>query len=100
MSLYLGPFYFDEKDIFLWLAVIIIAVGWLAGLPLPWLDYQKLMVLVLLFLVAKGLLVKTYDSFIFLVFLLAWLVSFFYSLTVVILFVIFSFAFLRVLKII
>lgn len=100
MSFYLGPFYFEEKDLFLLLAIGLMVFGWANGLNLPFISYPTLVILTILFLVAKGLLLRTYESLIYVVFLIAVVLSNFFSLPMVIFYVFFSFLFLRLLKLI
>jgi len=100
MSFYLGPFYFEEKDLFIFLAIGLAILGWINKLPLPFVSYPTLIVLAILFLLAKGLVLKTYESLIFIVFLSAFILSNFFSLSVIVFYIFFSFLFLRLLKII
>lgn len=100
MSFYLGPFYFEEKDLFIFLATGLLVFGWMNNLSLPFISYPTLIVLAILFLLAKGLILKTYESLIFIVFLSAFILSNFFSLSVVVFYVFFSLLFLRILKII
>ncbi|MBM3209545.1 hypothetical protein FJZ40_04625 [Candidatus Shapirobacteria bacterium] len=100
MSIYLGPLYFEEKDLFLLLALGLLIGGWLAGIYLPFISYPAVIIIVLLFLIAKGLTIKTHESLVLIIFLSAFILTNFLELSVVILYLFFSFLFLRALKII
>jgi len=100
MSLYLGPLYFEEKDLFLLLSLGLLIGGWLAGIYLPFVSYPAMIVIILLFLVAKTLILKTHESLVFIVFLSAFILLNFLELPVVILYLFLSFLFLRILKLI
>lgn len=100
MSIYLGKFYFDEKDFFVLMAVLALFIGWLKGLILPFIFYPETIFLLILFLLAKGFLIKTYESLIYIVFLSAFLLLNFFPLSLVFLYIILSFLFLRVMRLI
>jgi|GEM_PF-490102 len=100
MSIYLGPLYFEEKDLFLLLALGLLIGGWLAGIYLPFISYPAVIIIVLLFLIAKGLTIKTHESLVLIIFLSAFILTNFFELPIVILYLFFGFLFLRALKII
>lgn len=100
MSFYLGPLYFEEKDLFIFLAIGLLVLGWINNLYLPFVSYPTLIILTIFVLLAKGLLLRTYESLIFIVFLSAIILSNFFPLPVIIFYVFFSFLFLRILRII
>ncbi len=54
--MYLGPFYFDTKEIFLILAAILTGLAIAFSWPLLWFDSRVLLTLIILILVTKGLL--------------------------------------------
>jgi hypothetical protein len=100
MSFYLGPLYFEEKDLFLLLALGLLVGGWLKDIKLPFISYPPLIILVFLFLVAKGLLVRSYETLIYLIFLTAFILTNFLTLSAVILYVLFCFIFLKLFNVI
>lgn len=100
MSIYLGKFYFEEKDLFILMAALGLLIGWVRGLVLPFIFYPETIFLILLFLLAKGLLIKTYESLIFIIFLSAVFLLNFFPLSIVFLYIVLSFIFLRLKKII
>jgi len=100
MSFYLGPFYFEEKDIFILAATGLLGYGWVNNIPLPFISYPNLIVLMVLFLIARTFLLRTYESLIFIVFLSSLILLNFFPLSIVILYILFSFIFLRLFKII
>ena len=54
MGYYLGQFYFDKRDLFIVLAIIVLLAGYKFGYPLPYFEYKNLIILAILFLFAKG----------------------------------------------
>ena len=100
MSLYIGKFYFEEKDLFILIAILVLLVGWAKGLAFPFISYPGMIFLTFLFLLAKGLLIKTHESLIFIVFLSAILLLNFFPLSLVFLYIILNFFFLRLTRII
>lgn len=100
MSFYLGPLYFEEKDILILAAAALLGYGWINNIPLPFISYPNLIVLMLLFLIARSFLLRTYESLIFIVFLTSIILLNFFPLSIVILFIFLSFLFFRLLKLI
>jgi len=54
--MYIGPFYFDTKEIFLILASVFLGLAMFFGWSLWWFDKRALLTLTVLILVTKGLL--------------------------------------------
>jgi len=100
MGYYLGKFYFDKRDLFIILVIGLLLAGFQLGYPLPYFQYQNLIVLSLLFLLGKGFLLTTYDSILFVTFLTAITLTLFVPLFQVLLFLVLAFIFLRFLKVI
>jgi hypothetical protein len=98
MGYYFGQFYFEKRDLYLVLAVVLLLLGNYFAFPLPFFNYQKLIFLTLLFLLAKGFLPPTADAVLLILFMASAFLTFFYSLFQVLIFLIFSFVFLKLLK--
>lgn len=98
MGYYIGQFYIDKRDIFLLVAIGLLWFVVHAGYPIPYFKSEYVIFLTVLFLIAKGLILSTYDSATFIIFLitlgLTLYVPFFQSL----IFLVFAFLFLRILK--
>lgn len=62
MGYYLGQFYFDKRDLFIILALMLLVGAWYFKLPLQFFSYADLFILILLFLLAKGILLPASDS--------------------------------------
>ena len=60
--MYIGPFYFDTKEIFLILAAVLLGVAYFLGWPLWWFDKRALLTLVVLMLFTKGLLPSIHNE--------------------------------------
>ncbi len=54
--MYLGPFYFDTKELFLVLASVFLGLAMALGWSLWWFDKRALLTLTVLILLTKGLL--------------------------------------------
>lgn len=100
MSFYIGPFYIDKRDLFIIFAVVLLLLSHHLHYPLPYFDYKNLLVLSLLFLLAKGFLLTTYDSALFATFLVALILTLFLPLLQILYFLALSFIFLRLFKVI
>jgi len=100
MGYYLGQFYIDKRDLFILLVVVLLLLGNYLDYPLPYFDYQNLIIITLLFLLAKGFLLTTYDSALFATFLTALILTLFFPLLQVLYFLALSFIFLRLFKVI
>ena len=98
MGYYLGKFYFDKRDIFIILALVLLLIGYRLDYPLPYFEYKNLIILTLLFLLGKGFLLTTYDSALFATFLVAIILTLYIPLLQVFYFLALSFIFLRLFK--
>lgn len=100
MGYYLGKFYFEKKDFFLILAAIFLWGAFYFSFPLPFFDPKDLLTLVILFFLAKGLILPSHDAVVFTTFLVALFLTLFFPLFKVLIFLVFSFVFLRLLRVI
>jgi len=100
MAFYIGKFYFDKRDLFILVAIGLLLAGWRLGYPLPYFQYQNLIILAALFLLAKGFLLTSYDSALFVTFLVAVMLTLFIPLLQVLYFLALAFIFLRILRVI
>lgn len=98
--MYLGPFYFDTKEIFLILAAILIGLAMYFNWPLMWFDPKILLVLIILMLFTKGLLPAIHNEAFFILALVTIFLSLYLPLFQIVLFFFLSFGFFRLLKVI
>lgn len=98
MGYYLGQFYFDKRDLFLVVATVVILFALRFGYPIPYFNVQHLLFLLILFFIAKGLILPTHDSAIYVVFLIALGLTLYVPLFHALVFLLFAFIFLRLLK--
>jgi len=96
----LGPFFIDTKEIFLLLLGIFVWSAQYFGWKIPFFDTQKLLLLVVLFFLAKGLLPSIHSEN-FLILALATLLASLYLLELqLVLFFVISLLLFRFLKVI
>lgn len=100
MGYYLGQFYFDKRDLYIVLAIGLLLIGFHYQYPLPYFQYQNLILLSLLFLLGKGFLLTSYDSAFFTAFLIAIILTLFIPLLQVLFILTLAFIFLRILRVI
>jgi hypothetical protein len=98
MGYYLGQFYFEKRDLYLVLAIVLLLLGNYFAFPLPFFNYQKLIFLTLLFLLTKGFLPPTLDAILLILFMTSAFLSLFHPLFQVLIFVILALFFLKILK--
>jgi len=98
--MYLGPFYFDTKEIFLILAVILLGLAMFFNWPLWWFDRQAILTIVVIILITKGLLPAIHNDAFFVLSLITIFLTLYLSIFQVILFYFISFLFFRLLKVI
>lgn len=98
--MYLGPFYFDTKEIFLVLAIVVIILAIFFGLPLLWFDKATLLTLLVLILITKGLLPAIHNEAFFILALVTLLLTIWIPAFQVVLFYFVSFLLFRLFKII
>jgi len=98
--MYLGPFYFDTKEIFLVLAAILIGLAMYFGWSLIWFNPQALLILVILMLITKGLLPSIHNEAFFILALVSIFLTLYLPTFQVVLFYFISFGLFRLLKVI
>ena len=98
--MYLGPFYFDTKEIFLILATILLGLASFFGWPLWWFDRRALLTLVILLLITKGLLPSIHNEAFFILAIVAIFLTLYLPIFQVVLFYFISFLVFRLLKVI
>lgn len=100
MGYYIGQFYFDKRELFLILALILLGVAIFVGYPIPVFKGSQLFVLLLLLLFSKAIIPSSKDTPIFLTFLGAVFLTLFFPFFTVILFIFISFLTLKILRVI
>lgn len=98
--MYLGPFYFDTKEVFLILASLLLGLAMFFNWPLWWFDKQILLTLAILILITKGLLPSIHNEAFFILAIAAIFLSLYLPIFQVVLFYFLSFVFFRVLKVV
>jgi hypothetical protein len=98
--MYIGPFYFDTKEIFLILASVILTLAWVLGWPLWWFDKRVLLTLTILLLITKGLLPSIHNEAFFILAIVTIFLSLYLPIFQVVLFYFISFLMFRVMKVI
>jgi len=98
--MYLGPFYFDTKEIFLILAGILLGLASAFGWSLWWFDRRVLLTIVVLMLITKGLLPAIHNEAFFILAIVTIFLSLYLPVFQVVLFYFISFLLFRVLKVI
>jgi len=96
----LGPFFFDTKEIFL---ILLAALVWSVryfGWEIPLFDAQKLLLLIILFLLAKGLLPAIHNENFLILALFTLILSFYLVELQLVLFFVISLILFRFLKVI
>jgi hypothetical protein len=98
--MYLGPFYFDTKEIFLILAAVLVGLAMYFGWPLYWFNARTLLLLIILMLITKGLLPAIHNEAFFILALVTIFLSLYLPLFQLVLFYFISFGMFRLLKVI
>lgn len=98
--MFLGPFYFESKELFLVLAAVMLFIARFVGWAPVWFDADKLLTLLLLILIVKGLIPHIHASVFFIVSMVALFLTLYFSLVQVLLFYLLTFAFLKIFKVI
>lgn len=96
----LGPFYFDTKEFFLILGVILLGLAIYFDWPLWLFNRQSLLVLVVLMLVTKGLLPAIHNESYFVLSLVSLFLLLYFPLFQVLIFYCLSFILLKIFKVI
>lgn len=97
--MYIGPFYFDSKEIFLIIATLLLGVAIAFGWDIWWFDRQVLLTVVLMILITKGLLPSIHNEAFFLLALATIFLTLYLAVFQVILFYLLTFLFFRVLRV-
>ena len=98
--MYIGPFYFDTKEIFLIVAALLLGLAMYFGWNLWWFDRRTLFTLVILMLVTKGLLPSVHNEAFFILAIISIFLTLYLPVFQVVLFYFVSFLFFRLLKVI
>jgi hypothetical protein len=98
--MYIGPFYFDTKELFLVLAAILLGLASFFGWSLWWFDKRALLTLVILMLFTKGLLPSIHNEAFFILAIVALFLTLYLPIFQVVLFYFLSFLMFRLLKVI
>jgi hypothetical protein len=98
--MYIGPFYFDTKEIFLMLASLLLGVAIFFGWPVWWFDTKVLLTLVILLLITKGLLPAIHNEAFFILAIITIFLTLYLPVFHVVLFYFISFLLFRLLKVI
>lgn len=99
-NMFVGPFYFDSKELFLILAAIILFGARFVGWAPVWFDADKLLTLLLLIIIVKGLVPSVHNQAFFVVSVVALVATLYLSLPQVLLFYLFTFLFLKIFRVI
>ncbi len=98
--MYIGPFYFDTKEIFLIIAAILVGLAMYFGWNIYWFDKQVLLTIIILMLLTKGLLPAIHNEAFFILAVITVFLTLYLPVFQVILFYFLSFMLFRVLKVI
>lgn len=98
--MYLGPFYFDIKEVVLILLTILISCALLLGWNLYSFDKRALLTILILILITKGLLPAIHNEAFFILAIVAIFLTLYLPVFQIILFYFISFLLFRLLKII
>src|SRR3989338_6436988 len=98
--MYLGPFYFDTKELFLIIAALFLGAALYFGWPLWEFDARELLTLTILILLTKGLLPSIHNEAFFLQAIVTVILTLFLPFFQVILFYFITFFLLIVIKVI
>lgn len=98
--MYIGPFYFDTKEIFLVLAGILLALASYFGWSLWWFDKRILLTIVILMFITKGLLPAIHNEAFFILAIVTIFLTLYLPVFQVVLFYFISFLLFRMLKVI
>jgi hypothetical protein len=96
----IGPFFFDTKELFLILAIILLAAALYFNIQLLFFEPQSLLTLAVIFLILKGLLPSIHNEAFFLHAIVTILLTMFLPLFQVLLFYAVTFVFFKALKVI
>jgi len=98
MGYYIGQFYFDKRELFLILCLVLLGVAIYFGYPIPIFKPQQLFVLLLLLLFSKAIIPSAKDTPVFLAFLVSLFLTLILPFFSVILFLFISLLTLKILR--
>lgn len=98
--MYLGPFYFDKKEILLILLTVLIGLVWYFGWDIYSFDKRALLTILIMILITKGLLPAIHNEAFFILAIVALFLTLFLPIFQVILFYFLSLLFFKALNII
>lgn len=98
--MYLGPFYFDTKEIFLLLAGILVGLAMYFDWPIWFFDKTSLLTVIILVFITKGLLPAIHNEAFFFLVLATIFLTLYLPIFQVILFYFLAFVFFRLLRVI
>jgi len=96
----IGPFFFDSKEIFLMIAAVFIGIAFYFKWPLWEFQAEELLVLVVIFLILKGLLPSVHNEVFFLHALVTIILTLFFPLFQVLLFYTITFFAFKIVRLI
>jgi len=98
--MYIGPFYFDTKEIFLILTAVLLGLAMYFGWSLWWFDKRVLLTLVILILFTKGLLPSIHNEAFFILAIVTIFLTLYLPIFQVVLFYFLSFLLFRLMRVI
>ena len=98
--MYIGPFYFDTKEIFLIVLTILLAIAMFMGWDPAWFQTRDIFTITILILFTKGLLPAIHNEAFFFVALASIALTLYIPIFQVVLFYFISFILFRILRII
>lgn len=98
--MYIGPFFFDTKEIFLIIATVLLSFALLFGWEIWWFDKTILLTMFLLILVTKGLLPAIHNEAFFILAIVTIFLTIYLPVFQVVLFYLLTFLFFRLLRVI
>lgn len=98
--MYLGPFYFDTKEIFLALLTFLLALALYFGWHATWFNTRDIFTLTIIILFTKGLLPAIHNEAFFMVAITAVFLTLYLPIFQVVLFYFISFVLFRLLRVI
>ena len=98
--MYIGPFYFDTKELFLVLLTVMLSIGMYLGWSPVWFNTKDLFTITILILFTKGLLPAIHNEAFFMVAFVAELCTIYLPIFQIVLFYFISFVLFRMLKVI
>ena len=97
--MYLGPFYFQKRDFFILLAVLLLAGSIYYSVPFPLFNPYHLLPLFVLFLFTKASILPAHDPAVFITFFTAIILTLFLPLFQIVLFLMTAFILQRVFRV-